>query len=224
MIVEPQSGIVFLPELPATVAATKEPIGKSIGSPAVTLTYGAVVVDATLTAAQGYLTEPGDRATVTVGRARPLIGVVRAIKRSVSKPTATATIALSGIAIGAHTATCTQPQLREPPRETTGTSSDARTAARRGGRSRRPGPSSGACRTLDQRRVGGPRLPIRDVSSRGLVALTDLSACRRVWVRAVPQRVPNLLDAVAGASEAVAGASEAVRGLRDPFSSATWRH
>jgi peptidoglycan hydrolase-like protein with peptidoglycan-binding domain len=102
LIVEPQSGIVFLPELPATVAATKEPVGKSIGSPAVTLTYGSVVVDATMTAAQGYLSEPGDRATVTVGRGRPLVGVVRAIKRSVSKPSATATIALSGVAAGAQ--------------------------------------------------------------------------------------------------------------------------
>jgi hypothetical protein len=102
LIVEPESGIVFLPELPATVAATKEPVGKSIGSPAVTLTYGSVVVDATMTAAQGYLSEPGDRASVTLGRGRPLVGVVRAIKRSVSKPTATATIALSGVAAGAH--------------------------------------------------------------------------------------------------------------------------
>jgi hypothetical protein len=102
LIVEPQSEIVFVPELPATVAAIKQPIGKSIGSPAVTLTYGSVVVDATLTAAQGYLAEPGDRATVTVGRGRPLVGVVRAIKRSVSKPSATATIALSGVAAGAH--------------------------------------------------------------------------------------------------------------------------
>jgi hypothetical protein len=102
LIVEPQSEIVFLPVLPATVAATKEPIGKSIGSPAATLTYGSVVVDATLTAAQGYLAEPGDRATVTVDRGRPLLGAVRAIKRSVSKPSATATIALSGIAAGAH--------------------------------------------------------------------------------------------------------------------------
>jgi hypothetical protein len=102
LIVEPQSEIVFLNELPAIVAATKEPIGKSIGSPAVTLTYGSVVVDATLTAAQGYLAEPGDRATVSTGRGRPLIGVVRAIKRSVSRPNATATIALRGVAADAH--------------------------------------------------------------------------------------------------------------------------
>jgi len=102
LIVEPQSEIVFLHELPATVAAIKEPIGKSIGTPAVTLTYGLVVVDATLTAAQGYLAEPGDRATVAVSRGRPLVGVVGAIKRSVSRPTATATIALSGVAAGAQ--------------------------------------------------------------------------------------------------------------------------
>jgi hypothetical protein len=102
MIDEPQSEIVFLPELPAIVTATKEPIGKAIGSPAVTLTYGSVVVDATLTPAQGYLTEPGDQASVAVGRGRPLVGVVSAIKRSVTKPTATATITLSGVAAGAH--------------------------------------------------------------------------------------------------------------------------
>lgn len=102
LIVEPQSEIVFLNVLPATVAAIKEPIGKSIGSPAVTLTYGSVVVDATLTAAQGYLAEPGDRATVTTGRGRPLVGVVRAIKRSVSRPTATAAIALRGVAANVH--------------------------------------------------------------------------------------------------------------------------
>jgi hypothetical protein len=102
LILEPQSEIVFVHELPATVAATKEPIGKSIGSPAVTLTYGSVVVDATTTAAQGYLAEPGDRATVTLGRGRPLVGSVSAIKRSVSRPSATATITLSGVAAGAQ--------------------------------------------------------------------------------------------------------------------------
>jgi hypothetical protein len=100
-IVEPQSEIVFVPVLPATVAATKEPIGKAVGSPAVTLTYGPIVVNATLTPAQGYTAEPGDRATVTLGRGRPLVGVVRSISRSVSKPKATATIALSGAAAGA---------------------------------------------------------------------------------------------------------------------------
>jgi hypothetical protein len=105
-IVEPQSEIVFVPVLPATVAATKEPIGKAVGSPAVTLTYGSVVVDATLTAAQGYTAEPGDRATVTLGRGRPLAGVVSSIDRSVQKPKATAKITLSGSAatagIGSH--------------------------------------------------------------------------------------------------------------------------
>ncbi len=102
LIVEPPGEIVFVPRLPAIVAGTKEPIGKAVGSPAVTLTYGSVVVDETLTPAQGYLTEPGDRATVTVGPIRPLTGVVRSVKRSVSKPTASATIALSGAAAGAH--------------------------------------------------------------------------------------------------------------------------
>ena len=102
LIVEPQSEIVFLNELPATVAASKEPIGKPIGTPAVTLTYGSVVVDATLTAAQGYLAQPGDRATVTIGQNRPLVGVIRTINRSVSQPTATATIALRGVAADAR--------------------------------------------------------------------------------------------------------------------------
>lgn len=93
---------MFLHELPATVAAIKEAIGKAIGTPAVTLTYGSVVVDATLTAAQGYLAEPRDRATVTVGHGRPLDGAVGAIKRSVSRPSATATITVSGVPAGAH--------------------------------------------------------------------------------------------------------------------------
>lgn len=100
-IVEPQSEIVFVPVLPARVAATKEPIGKAVGSPAVTLTYGSVIVDATLTAAQGYTAEPGDRATVTLGHGRPLVGVVKSIDRSVQKPRATAKIALRGSAVGA---------------------------------------------------------------------------------------------------------------------------
>ena len=102
LIVEPQAEIVFVPRLPATVAATKEPLGQAIGSPAVTLTYGSVVVDATLTPAQGFLIEPGDRATVSVGSGRPLAGVVSAVKRSVQSPTASATIALQGVAAGAH--------------------------------------------------------------------------------------------------------------------------
>ena len=50
---------MFVPVLPARVAATKEPIGKAVGSPAATLTYWSVIVDATLTAAQGYTAEPG---------------------------------------------------------------------------------------------------------------------------------------------------------------------
>lgn len=102
LIVEPQTEIVFVPTLPATVASTKEPIGKSVGSPAVTLTYGSVVVDAKMTAAQGYLAEPHDRATMTDGHGRPLSGVIRTIDRSVQKATATATIALSGVAADAH--------------------------------------------------------------------------------------------------------------------------
>ncbi len=102
LIVEPQAELVFLPELPATVTATKERLGKAIGSPAVTLTYGSVVVDATLTTAQGYLIEPGDRATVRAGSGRPLVGVVHAVKRSVRAPRATATIALRGVAADAH--------------------------------------------------------------------------------------------------------------------------
>ena len=102
LIVEPQTEIVFVPQVPAVVAATKEPVGKSIGSPAVTLTYGSVVVDTTLSAAQGYTIEPGDHATVRVGSHHPLRGVVRGIKRSVHKPTATATIALHGVAAYAH--------------------------------------------------------------------------------------------------------------------------
>lgn len=102
LIVEPQAEIVFEPVLPATVAATKEPLGKSIGSPAVTLTYGSVVVDATLTAAQGFLIEPHDRATVRVGSGRPLSGVVRSVKRSVRARQATATIILHGVAAHAH--------------------------------------------------------------------------------------------------------------------------
>src|SRR5579872_3169891 len=87
-ILEPQAEIVFLPKLPATVAASKEPLGKAIGSPAVTLTYGSVVVNATLTVAQGYLIEPGDHATVSVGSGRPLAGAVRYVKRSVQSPKA----------------------------------------------------------------------------------------------------------------------------------------
>jgi peptidoglycan hydrolase-like protein with peptidoglycan-binding domain len=102
LIVEPQAEIVFLPKLPATVAATKEPLGKAIGSPAVALTYGAVVVDARLTVAQGYLIQPGDHATVRVGSGRPLSGVVRSVSRTVRKPTASARITLHGIAAGGH--------------------------------------------------------------------------------------------------------------------------
>jgi hypothetical protein len=102
LIVEPQAEIVFVPVLPAIVAATKEPLGKAIGSPALTLTYGSVVVDATLTVAQGYLIEPGDHATVGVGPGRPLVGAVSAVKRSVRAPRATATIALRGVAADAH--------------------------------------------------------------------------------------------------------------------------
>lgn len=101
-IFEPQAEIVFVPELPATVVATKEALGKAIGSPAVTLTYGSVVVDATLTVAQGFLIEPGDPAAVRVGAGRPLAGVVTAIKRSVQAPRATATITLRGVPPGAH--------------------------------------------------------------------------------------------------------------------------
>jgi hypothetical protein len=101
LIAEPQSEIVFLAQLPATVASTKEHVGKAIGSPAVSLTYGSVVVDSTLTAAQGYMIEPGDHATVRVG-SHPLVGVVRAVKRSVTKRTATASIAVHGTASNAH--------------------------------------------------------------------------------------------------------------------------
>lgn len=101
LIVEPQSEIVFLPTLPATVASTKEQVGKAVGSPAVTLTYGSVVVDATLTTAQGYLIEPGDRATVRLG-SHLLTGVVRSVKRSVRAPEASAKIALRGVASDAH--------------------------------------------------------------------------------------------------------------------------
>jgi peptidoglycan hydrolase-like protein with peptidoglycan-binding domain len=102
LLVEPQAEIVFLPDLPAIVAATKEPVGKAIGSPAVTLTYGSVVVDATLTVAQGYLINTGDHATVSVGRGRPLNGVVTSVTRSVRSPRAKATITLRGLAAGAH--------------------------------------------------------------------------------------------------------------------------
>jgi peptidoglycan hydrolase-like protein with peptidoglycan-binding domain len=102
LVVEPQSEIVFVRKLPATVAALKEPIGKAIGAPAVTLTFGHVVVDATMTASQGYLLERGDRATVAVAGGRSLVGKVRTIDRSVQKPTATATIALRGVAASAH--------------------------------------------------------------------------------------------------------------------------
>jgi peptidoglycan hydrolase-like protein with peptidoglycan-binding domain len=102
LIVEPQAEIVFLPVLPATIAATKEHLGKSIGSPALTLTYGSIVVDATLTPAQGYLIESHDRATVRVGSGRPLPGVVRSVKRSVRARQATATIAVRGVAAHAH--------------------------------------------------------------------------------------------------------------------------
>jgi Putative peptidoglycan binding domain len=101
LIVEPQSEIVFLPQLPARVASTKEHLGKAIGSPAVTLTYGSTVVDATLSTAQGYLIEPGDRATVRLG-AHMVVGVVRSVKRSVRAREATAKIALRGVAGHAH--------------------------------------------------------------------------------------------------------------------------
>jgi hypothetical protein len=101
LIVEPQSEIVFLPKLPATVASTKEHVGKAIGSPAVTLTYGSVVVDATLSTAQGYLIEPGDDATVKLG-SHLLVGVVRSVKRSVRAREASAKIALRGVAAHAH--------------------------------------------------------------------------------------------------------------------------
>jgi hypothetical protein len=102
LLIEPQAEIVFVPQLPATVVATKEPLGKAIGSPAVTLTYGAVVVDATLTVAQGYLIEPGDPAAIAVGSGRTLPGVVSAVRRSVQAPKATATITVRGIAANAH--------------------------------------------------------------------------------------------------------------------------
>ena len=101
-VVEPQAELVFVPVLPATVVATKEPLGQAIGSPAVTLTYGSVVVQANLTTAQGYLIEPGDPATVSVGSGPPLAGTVRAVNRSVQSSKATATIALRGVAAGAH--------------------------------------------------------------------------------------------------------------------------
>ena len=102
VIVEPQSEIVFVRTLPATVAAVNEPVGKAIGTPAVTVTYGSVVVDATLSPAQGYMTEPGDPVTVSLGSGRPLNGVVSAIKRSVTAPHATATIALRGVLAAPH--------------------------------------------------------------------------------------------------------------------------
>ncbi len=102
MLVEPQAEIVFVPQLPATVVATKEPLGKSVGSPAVTLTYGALVVDATLTVAQGYLIEPRDAAAVTIGSGRPLPGVVSTVSRSVQAPKATATITVRAVAASAH--------------------------------------------------------------------------------------------------------------------------
>ena len=92
---------MFLPQLPATVASTKEHVGKAIGSPAVTLTYGSVVIDATLTPAQGYLIEPGDRATVRLG-SHLLVGVVRSVKRSVRAREASAKIALRAVAAHAH--------------------------------------------------------------------------------------------------------------------------
>jgi len=101
LIDEPQAEIVFLPQLPATVVSTKEQVGKAIGSPAVTLTYGSVVVDATLSPAQGYMIEPGDRASVRVG-AHQLFGVVHSVVRSVRARTATASIALRGVAAHAH--------------------------------------------------------------------------------------------------------------------------
>ena len=101
LIVEPQPEIVFLPKLPATVASTKEHLGKAIGSPAVTLTYGSVVVDATLSTAQGYLIEPGDHATVRLG-SHLLVGVVRSVKRSVRAREASAEIALRGVAAHAR--------------------------------------------------------------------------------------------------------------------------
>lgn len=101
LIVEPQAEIVFLPQLPARVASTKEQVGKAIGNPAVTLTYGSMVVDATLTTAEGYLIERSDPATVRFGSQR-LVGVVRSVKRSVRSRTASAEIALRGIATHAH--------------------------------------------------------------------------------------------------------------------------
>lgn len=101
LIVEPQSEVVFLTQLPATVASTKETVGKSVGSPAVSLTYGSVVVDATLNPAQGYLIEPGDHATVRLG-SHMLVGVVRSVKRSMRARVASATIALHGVAAHAH--------------------------------------------------------------------------------------------------------------------------
>jgi hypothetical protein len=101
LIAEPQTEIVFLPRLPATVASTKEHVGKTIGSPAVTLTYGSVVVDATLTPAQGYLIEPGDQATVRLD-SHLLVGVVRSVKRSVRAREASAEVALRGVAAHAH--------------------------------------------------------------------------------------------------------------------------
>lgn len=101
LLIAPQSEIVFLPQLPATVASTKEHIGKSIGSPAVTLTYGPVVIDATLSPAQGYTIEPGDHASVRVGK-QTLAGVVRSVKRSMRARQASAEIALHGSVAGAR--------------------------------------------------------------------------------------------------------------------------
>jgi hypothetical protein len=101
LIVEPQTEIVFLPQLPATAASTKEHVGKAIGSPAVTLTYGSVVVDAALTTAEGYLIEPGDHATVRLG-SHLLFGVIRSVKRSVRAREASAKIALRGVAAHTH--------------------------------------------------------------------------------------------------------------------------
>jgi len=101
LIVEPQTEIVFLPQLPATVASTKEHVGKAIGSPAVTLTYGSVVIDTTLTPTEGYLIEPGDHATVRLD-SHLLGGVIRSVKRSVRAREASAEIALRGVAAHTH--------------------------------------------------------------------------------------------------------------------------
>jgi peptidoglycan hydrolase-like protein with peptidoglycan-binding domain len=102
LIVVPQAAIVFVPELPASVSSAKETVGKAVGSPAVSLTYGSFVVDATLTTAQGYLIQSGDRASVTAGHARSMRGVVTGVKRSVRAAKASATIALRGIPAGAR--------------------------------------------------------------------------------------------------------------------------